>query len=98
MQIAILRGRSRSPALTRSPIELYTHYTAWNYMHDHASGSERDTRRLCTAIRPAAMTQLNLELETILNEAERRALVAVLRSRPDLTLDKLQDCFTGRYG
>jgi hypothetical protein len=37
-------------------------------------------------------------LETILNAAERRALVAVLRSRPDLTLDKLQDCFTGRYG
>jgi hypothetical protein len=37
-------------------------------------------------------------LETILNEAERRALVAVLRSRPDLTLEKLQDCFSGRYG
>lgn len=37
-------------------------------------------------------------LELILNEAERRALVAVLRSRPELTLDKLQDCFAGRYG
>ncbi len=37
-------------------------------------------------------------LESILNEAERRALVAVLRSRPDLPLDKLQDCFSGRYG
>jgi hypothetical protein len=47
---------------------------------------------------PAGETGLNQRLETILNEAERRALVAVLRSRPDLTLDKLQDCFTGRYG
>jgi hypothetical protein len=43
-------------------------------------------------------TGLNQRLEIILNEAERRALVAVIRSRPDLTLDKLQDCFTGRYG
>jgi hypothetical protein len=50
-------------------------------------------------IRPshARGTGLN-HFETVLNEAERRALVAVLRSRPDLTLDKLQDCFTGRYG
>jgi hypothetical protein len=46
----------------------------------------------------ARETGLNQRLETILNEAERRALVAVIRSRPDLTLDKLQDCFTGRYG
>lgn len=37
-------------------------------------------------------------LETILNEAERKALVAVLRARPELTLEKLQDCFVGRYG
>ncbi len=37
-------------------------------------------------------------LETILNEAERKALVAVLRARPELTLEKLQDCFGGRYG
>lgn len=44
------------------------------------------------------MTQLSSRLETILNEAERRALVAVLRARPDLTLEKLQDCFGGRYG
>lgn len=44
------------------------------------------------------MTQLSNRLETILNQAERRALVAVLRSRPELTLDKLQDCFGGRYG
>lgn len=44
------------------------------------------------------MTQLSTRLETILNEAERRALVAVIRARPDLTLDKLQDCFGGRYG
>jgi hypothetical protein len=45
-----------------------------------------------------AQSNLQANLETILNAAERRALVAVLRSRPDLTLDKLQDCFTGRYG
>jgi hypothetical protein len=44
------------------------------------------------------MTQLDTRLETILNNAERRALVSVLQSRPDLTLDKLQDCFRGRYG
>ncbi|PRP92228.1 hypothetical protein ENSA5_50300 [Enhygromyxa salina] len=44
------------------------------------------------------MTQLSDHLETILNEAERRALVAVLRSRPELTLDMLEDCFGGRYG
>ena len=44
------------------------------------------------------MTQFNNRLETILSKAERRALVAVLRSRPELTLDKLQDCFGGRYG
>lgn len=44
------------------------------------------------------MTQLSNRLETILNEAERRALVAVLRARPELTLEKLQDCFAGRYG
>lgn len=44
------------------------------------------------------MSQLSSRLETILNEAERKALVAVLRSRPDLTLEKLQDCFIGRYG
>ena len=44
------------------------------------------------------MTQLSTRLESILNAAERRALVAVIRSRPDLTLDKLQDCFGGRYG
>jgi hypothetical protein len=44
------------------------------------------------------MTPLNNRLETILNEAERRALVAVLRSRPELTLDKLQDFFDGRHG
>jgi len=44
------------------------------------------------------MTHLSTRLETILNEAERRALVAVLRARPDLTLEKLQDCFGGRYG
>jgi hypothetical protein len=43
-------------------------------------------------------SNLHANLETILNAAERRALVAVLRSRPDLTLDKLQDCFIGRYG
>ena len=42
-------------------------------------------------------TQLN-DLQNILNDAERRALVAVLRSRPDLTLDKLADHFAGRYG
>ncbi|PRQ06773.1 hypothetical protein [Enhygromyxa salina] len=44
------------------------------------------------------MTQLSDRLETILHQAERRALVAVLRSRPELTLDQLQACFTGRYG
>jgi hypothetical protein len=44
------------------------------------------------------MTLLSHRLETILNEAERKALVAVLRSRPELTLEKLQDCFVGRYG
>ncbi|KIG12600.1 hypothetical protein DB30_01224 [Enhygromyxa salina] len=44
------------------------------------------------------MTQLINRLETILNQAERRALVAVLRSRPDLTLGKLQECFTGQFG
>ena len=48
------------------------------------------------------MTQLSNRLATILtttlNEAERRALVSVLRARPELTLEKLQDCFTGRYG
>jgi len=37
-------------------------------------------------------------LETILNEAERRAVVSVLRARPELTLEKLQDFFRGRYG
>jgi hypothetical protein len=37
-------------------------------------------------------------LETILNEAERRAVVAALRARPELTLEKLQDFFRGRYG
>jgi hypothetical protein len=44
------------------------------------------------------MSPLSTRLETILNEAERKALVAVLRSRPELTLEKLQDCFVGRYG
>lgn len=44
------------------------------------------------------MTQLNNRLETILNAAERRALVAVLRAKPELTLEELQDCFTGRHG
>jgi hypothetical protein len=44
------------------------------------------------------MSLLSNRLETILNEAERKALVAVLRSRPELTLEKLQDCFVGRYG
>lgn len=44
------------------------------------------------------MTQLNIRLENILNEAERRALVAVLRSRPELTLDKLPECFDGPHG
>ena len=44
------------------------------------------------------MTQLSNRLETILNEAERRALVAVLRAKPELTLEDLQDCFTGRHG
>ena len=44
------------------------------------------------------MTQFSHHLESMLNQAERRALVAVLRSRPDLTLDKLQDCFVGRHG
>lgn len=44
------------------------------------------------------MTQLSSHLESILNDAERKALVAVLRARPELTLDKLQDCFDGRYG
>lgn len=44
------------------------------------------------------MTQLSNRLESILNQAERRALVAVLRSRPELTLDKLQECFSGPYG
>jgi hypothetical protein len=46
----------------------------------------------------AQETGLNHQLETILNDAERRALVAVLRSRPQRTRDKLQVCFTGRYG
>jgi hypothetical protein len=45
-------------------------------------------------VRETGLTQF----EAVLNEAERRALVAVIRSRPELTLDKLQDCFTGRYG
>lgn len=44
------------------------------------------------------MSPFSNRLETILNEAERKALVAVLRARPDLTLEKLQDCFVGRYG
>jgi len=44
------------------------------------------------------MSLLSNRLESILNEAERKALVAVLRSRPELTLEKLQDCFVGRYG
>ena len=44
------------------------------------------------------MSLLSHRLESILNEAERKALVAVLRSRPELTLEKLQDCFVGRYG
>jgi hypothetical protein len=44
------------------------------------------------------MTQLNNRLEAILKQAERRALVAVLRSRPELTLDQLQECFAGQYG
>ena len=44
------------------------------------------------------MTQLNHRLETILNAAERQALVAVLRAKPELTLQELDDCFTGRHG
>lgn len=44
------------------------------------------------------MNQISSRLETILNEAQRKALVAVLRARPELTLKKLQDCFAGRYG
>jgi hypothetical protein len=44
------------------------------------------------------MTPLAAHLESLLNVAERKALVAVLRARPDLTLEKLQDCFGGRYG
>ncbi|MFV8753220.1 hypothetical protein ACNOYE_21950 [Nannocystaceae bacterium ST9] len=47
----------------------------------------------------SASTQpLTQRLETILNEAERRAVVSVLRARPELTLEKLQDFFRGRYG
>ncbi len=46
-----------------------------------------------------ATTTLPLtHLESILSQAERRAVVAVLRARPDLTLEKLQDFFRGRYG
>lgn len=41
---------------------------------------------------------LTHHLETILAEAERRAVVSVLRARPELTLEKLQDFFRGRYG
>jgi hypothetical protein len=41
---------------------------------------------------------LTQRLETILNQAERRAVVAVLQSRPEMTLEKLQDFFRGRYG
>jgi hypothetical protein len=47
----------------------------------------------------AAMSNISTQrLETILNEAERRAVVAALRARPELTLEKLQDFFRGRYG
>lgn len=42
------------------------------------------------------MTQSNLE--TILTVAERRALVSVIRSHPNMTLDELRGCFGGRYG
>jgi hypothetical protein len=53
----------------------------------------------CTTNPSAAMSQLSTQrLEIILNQAERRAVVAVLRARPELTLEKLQDCFRGRYG
>lgn len=53
----------------------------------------------CTTNPFAAMSPLSTQhLETILNQAERRAVVAVLRARPDLTLEKLQDFFRGRYG
>ncbi|GEM_PF-1468766 len=44
------------------------------------------------------MTHVRPDFETLLNAAERRALVAVLRARPELTLDKLMRCFDGRYG
>ena len=44
------------------------------------------------------MTHLSHRLEAILTQAERRALVTVLRSRPELTLEELQHCFRGRYG
>ncbi|MCA9701936.1 MAG: hypothetical protein KC431_30725 [Myxococcales bacterium] len=37
-------------------------------------------------------------IEDLLAQAERRALVAVLRAKPEITLDKLQDCFGGRHG
>ncbi|NVB40453.1 hypothetical protein G6O69_21615 [Pseudenhygromyxa sp. WMMC2535] len=43
------------------------------------------------------MPQLN-HIETILDGARRQALVSVIRSRPELTLDKLQDCFRGPHG
>ena len=41
---------------------------------------------------------LSDHLETILDKAQRKALVAVLYARPDLTLEALQDFFAGRYG
>jgi len=44
------------------------------------------------------MTQFSQQLESMLEQAERQALVAVLRSRPELTLDKLAECFAGRHG
>jgi hypothetical protein len=61
-------------------------------------GHARETGLSNLHPRETGPSNLQGNLETMLNEAERRALVAVLRSRPDLTLDKLQDCFTGRYG
>jgi hypothetical protein len=81
--------QARETGLNRS----HARETGLNRSHARETGLNRSQAR------PHAHDEIGLaNLETILNEAERRALVAVLRSRPDLTLDKLQDCFTGRYG
>ena len=51
-----------------------------------------------TAVAPAIAHSPVDPLDRLFGECERRALVAVLRARPELTLERLHDCFAGPYG